>query len=352
MKLKKIARLASFMLVAVFLFTGCLSATYDYSYESAEEYSTEPLWYYASMIHKVRVHWYAGSITVVQSDKEFLAVREEKLVVEDVQEGTVDKTPELSDDEKMHWYIEAVDQTDPLTGETTTERTLHIQFCASNYEKHIDPDQKQLVVEVAQGIDLSIEAYNADVTCGVATLGDVAISTTAGNVTIDELSAHDILIGTVSGNISVASMNVEKNIEILNTSGAVRAESIVAESVNINNPLKGMDIGTLLVSGKAELQATSGIIHIGEASANDLSVVATSGTVNMGLGRCEKSVLTTENGAVILTLSKDYGTTLEFNTISGHFTCSDYSMSGQKYVIGNGAGKLKVTTSSGNLTIK
>ncbi len=354
MKLNKIIRLSVLMLAAVFLFAGCLSATYEYGYDGAEEYSTDSLKYFGNRIHNVQIHWYSGKVTFIESDAKLLDVVEQKILPAGSENSfNADKTPFLDDAEKMHWYVENVETVDPETQETVIERTLHIEYCEANYMEPIASNNKHLVVQVPPGVNITAEVYNADVVIEKANLGSLTLSTTGGDVQIGDLNVENMSIASVSGLVKIQNLTAKKNIQILNTTGLVKIDSVQAESMSVNNPLRGVDLENVMITDSINLQSTAGLLNVGKVTAKEATISSVSGGVNVGLVvGCEKVNINTETGGVFLTLADALGATLEFNTVSGRLKCDSYSQEGNKYIIAKGVCKLQVNTTSGNLSIK
>ncbi len=351
MKLNKRIRLCALLFAVVFLFTGCLSAAYEFNYDGAEEYSTEDLQYFGSRIQNIQIHWYAGKVTFVESDERILRVVEEKELPEGADPETADRTSFLTDAEKMHWYIETVEKTDSETKETVAERTLHIEYCEANYLGTIPANKKHLVVQVPAGVNINAEVYDADVVIDKATLGSVVLSTTGGDIQINELNVNDMSIASVSGLVHIGELTAQKNIQLLTSLGFIKIGDVKAETLSVNNPLRGVDIGTATISGMMDLQSTAGLVSVGTLNAPDATISSLSGSVNVGIGECTKARVQTETGSILLSLALS-GATLEFDTVNGRFTCDEYNQEGNKYIMGSGACKLKVITNSGNLSVK
>ena len=173
---------------------------------------------------------------------------------------------------------------------------LYIRFCqaGTQYSGLFSTPQKALTVEIPAGIDLSVETRSADIRLGKHQLTDVTLQSTSGSIQAEHLIAEQFSATSTSGSLNIAAADALHAMTLHSTSGSIEA-------------------GGLRGSEKADIRSTS--------------------------------------GSVQLALHNNLGATVDYRSTSGSFRCDDYRTVNDQITLGDGACKLRVRTTSGNLEI-
>ena len=139
-----------------------------------------------------------------------------------------------------------------------------------------------------------------------------------------------INIDLTSGSLNAKSMTA-KDVEIDMTSGNATIDSIVAESVDTD--------------------LTSGEIEIKQMTAKEFDADLTSGTFTVGFTSIEKADFDLTSGKINMTLPVDGGTVKVSKTSGTVNTNRECSVNNNTYKFGTGSADIKVSMTSGKLTI-
>lgn len=290
---KTMKRLKLLYLCAVLVFlaaslTGCAfgGIVTGEVYENAESYSSGNFTYSAADVQKVYVHWYSGAVELVQTDGERLSVSE--------------SGQNLSESEKLHYLLK--------------DGQLNIQFWESGYSSAVRSAEKRLLVEIPQGISVSIVSVSATVSVG-------------------DLTAYDFEAISVSGDCAIGHLTC-KSANLVSTSGCISADGITAD--------ENIKVGS--VSGKIEIRGA------------DMPVAqlnSTSGNIELTIEDCQAIDIGTTSGSVTIVLPERLGATVSYRATSGGITVAQaYEKRNGNYVIGDGTCAISVRSTSGNLRIR
>ncbi len=195
-------------------------------------------------------------------------------------------------------------------------------------------------------------------------------------MTVSIPSGYDqnLSASTVSGVINMNGFNLN-NLELSNVSGAINFDKSAANDTKMTsvsgaltaNNIKSDRFGITTVSGKISLgdissdaisvKSVSGAIDIfGEI--NSITAKTTSGKVTASIGHLNGDIdITTISGAVELSIPEDSEYRLNFSTVTGGFdpgsglVIEQIKNNDVTAVKGNGTNTVKVSTTSGKLTI-
>lgn len=274
-------------LVMVVSMTGCkFNISTGNTYKDSEKYTVGDTTYNASDIDEIEINWICGSVSIVESSENVLEIDED--------------SESLPDAQKIHSYVDG--------------NVLRLQFCESGYLKHIEPDHKNLVVEIPA--DCKIEINNVSAT-----------------MSFNETNAKEIELNSVSGDVKADSLIVEGKIEINTTSGNVGVSKVVADKFDYNT--------------------VSGDLVIPEFFADKLTMASVSGDMNISVGDINKIDFDTTSGNGVIDIPDDSGLTLNKSTLSGNVKSNlEYSKNGDTFVFGNGEIKVSFNSVSGDISIK
>ncbi|MBP5161825.1 MAG: DUF4097 family beta strand repeat protein, partial [Spirochaetales bacterium] len=258
--------------------------------------------YRSSDVRKIAVSYVSGDLRVVQSDSRTL--------------NATESGKNISEDQAMRWYIDG--------------DTLRIQFCKSGYSGNMP--SKTLDLEIPYGVELEIGMTSGDVTFVTdVTAGDVNLGSTSGGKHIKTLVCADFKEGSTSGSTSIDFLH------------AVEAE--------FGSSSGNTSIGTL-ETDDAEFAATSGNLEISSVRCAKVDIGATSGNITLGFDKCDKLKIGCTSGDVTLTRLPSGGASIEFDKTSGNLRADGYMVKGGRMVYGDGACRMDINTTSGDLTIK
>lgn len=134
------------------------------------------------------------------------------------------------------------------------------------------------------------------------------------------------------------------------TSGSLKAESIHAKEFDLNLTSGFVDISSL-VSEKADTDLTSGSVIFGKVVADEFDVDMTSGKAVVNYEAINKSSFSLTSGEIVMTLPSDGGTVKVSKTSGSVKTNREGTFSKDTYQFGEGSAQIKVSMTSGTLTI-
>lgn len=282
----------------------------------------------AEKIEKIEIDWASGEVTLKRDSGSTIRIDEPSEYLEDWQ--------------RVHWRVDGT--------------TLHILFDRPGAVDFLNLDWgfgKKLTVTVPESLllnEYAVSAASAEIS-GSAAAKTLTVDTASGDVKLDCVS-DDLRVGTASGGVELNC--TAEQIRVETASGAVvLRHSGEAKRVEIDTASGKMEavLGTV-----AELKANtaSGNVNISAESVLKADVDTSSGKVTMALADSPASLeIETSSGDVTLTLPKEADFDLKLDTASGDFEC-EYAvvMKDDRYICGDGSGKLNIDTASGDITIK
>jgi len=237
-------------------------------------------------------------------------------------------------------------------------RKLHAQV---DFEIEV-PMSCDLIVNVAKG-DLEVQGVSGEIGLKAAS-GDIKmkacsgkadLSTANGDIDIEEFSGEGLAAATINGDMKaedlsaqVALSSVSGDISAKNVSGGLLKVSSVSGSI----ALKGFQ------NQAVEILAQSGDVEMEEGQSPDVKSSSVSGDVQAELAPMDGTLaIRSTSGDVDLTLGKDTDAQVECETMSGDI---EVDMSIQKTleserkfrgVLGTGKGRIRVSTTSGDISL-
>lgn len=301
-----IAALLACLLLA---FMGCISLA-SIRYSDADRYTAGNFTYDGSKVTAVEIDWVSGSITL-KNGKGTLSVSE-----------TSEK--QLSEEDQMHWWIDGT--------------TLRIRYCKSGKKINLVGDlleKKDLTVELPAFADLSIDVAAGKIVAeDMLDVGTFKVNTASGGASIGFLSAKEVDIDTASGAWEFGMVSVSGEFDVDTASGGLSVDEITANSV--------------------EVDSASGGVSIGAVMADRVKIDSASGGIALGLRRVSRADISSTSGGIRLTLAdKEGGATIRFDAVSGSFSTDlPYEKTGNTYKIGSGLADIKISVTSGGVTVE
>ena len=246
---------------------------------------------------------------------------------------------DLDDQRKVHTWVDGT--------------TLYIRFCESGRNMDLNKLGKKLTVTVPANTNLS----------------DLKIQITSGDVKCSDIAAENVNVESSSGDVNVSC--TAANIKMKASSGDITLDA-TAEEISVETSSGDIVVRQSGSSRKITAEASSGALDITAEEVINLRTKTSSGRIKVtadtvgnfesdsSSGRCEASFantpdstdIETSSGNVKLLLPADAELTAEFDTSSGDITYElPFAKDGKRYVSGAGTSKLRVETSSGDITI-
>ena len=320
---KRIALPIAILLALGLLCPAALAARME-RYANADQYIAGDFDYRAADVQRVEIHWIAGSVTLSQSSADTLRASE-------IASGVSDEL------QMRHLLLDGV---------------LYIQFCqaGTQYSSLFSTPQKALTVEIPAGIALSVETRSADIRLGKHQLTDVTLQSTSGGIQAEHLIAEQLSAASTSGSLDIAAADALHGMTLHSTSGSIQAGGLRADTLTVNTTSGGVHAQALAAGTRIQAESTSGSISLEQLQSPALEIETTSGSIAVGL-RGEKADIRSTSGSVQLALHNNLGATVDYRSTSGSVRCDDYRTVNDQITLGDGACKLRVRTTSGNLEI-
>ncbi len=295
--------LLTVFMLAVLLLSGCRAVN---AYLDDGSYQTGPV-ELTDKVENLDIEWASGAVEVKYG---------EGVTVTETANRALDENTSLQ------WYLDGT--------------TLRIRFCkAGGLVSGTLNLNKTLTVTIPENTELTelyISSASADVTTAAIAAQTANIDAASGAVRTELIGCGKAEIGTASGAVT-ATLRGCKDTKIVTASGKVKASLTDCETVSLETA--SGDIGAVLTGcGTAEIDTASGKQTLAVTDLlRELSV-------------------DTASGDVTLTLPETLGFTAEVDTASGKFESElPVSMSGGRYVCGDGAAALDLETASGDVHI-
>ena len=325
------------------VFSGCYSydnSAISYVYYSEEGYTIGGNITSDALITEAEISWKVGDVIINVGD-----------TFAGEESGT-----ELKEDQKMRWKVE--------NGKLTVHFWRHSYVDIISHEekvltltlpKNIKLNVTSVVSDVVIKQDIDVEEINCETTSGsvkckgIISKEDVTLKTTSGAVIAGDINAANVTLKSTSGKVETGNVTAEK-FAAKSTSGKVVAKQLSARSIKMTSTSGGIRCDK--IDGKdVVLSNTSGEIKVDEIiSSSNVEIESVSGDIEVGLNDCKETTIDTSSGQINIKLIGGY--TLKLGTGSGKFeselTCTQ---SGGRYVFGDGANEVSVTTSSGDVII-
>ena len=134
------------------------------------------------------------------------------------------------------------------------------------------------------------------------------------------------------------------------TSGNLSANGLTAKKVGIDMT-SGSAVVEAVIADDVDVDVTSGSIELKSATAKNMFTDMTSGTVKVNYVSIEKSSFDLTSGKIKMTLPLDGGTVKVSKTSGSVYTNRECQIAGDTYKFGSGSANIKVSMTSGTLTI-
>ncbi len=283
----------------VVLFGYSVAGANDNGYSRGETTITET-------VENLDIDWTAGRVTVAYH-------KDNTIRLEEKAKGN------LSEDNKMRWQVQ--------------DKTLKVIFNKPGMIFNSCPE-KELIVTLPEGMKwktAKIGATSAELAISSLEAEEAILETTSGDAEAT-VNAETVKARSTSGNWKLTLEGKQKAAEIGSTSGVVDVKLARAEELKISSTSGGIRLDADEV-GKAELGVTSGNIFLSIGKFEDLKVSGTSSSV--------EAQLSSEPGFAgeITTTSGDVRTELALRKDGNRYSCGD------------GSARLKIGTTSGDVTI-
>lgn len=194
--------------------------------------------------------------------------------------------------------------------------TLRIQYCESGFSHVIQSKNKHLTLTLPlqNRVDLKINIASGAVRADALCVNTLEVKTASGGMEIGTLDAAEVGIESASGGIRLGTVTVE-TFSVDTAAGGLTADRINAKTVKVDSA---------------------------------------SGGVTLGLDTMETVDVDVASGRVTLKLfDPARGATVRINKLSGGFDCNlPMTAEGKSYKIGDGEIQIRIDSASGGVTIE
>lgn len=295
------------------------------TYPDEEDYLIGNTEYDGNDLEKVIVDWVAGKVKLSVSDDGVIRIKEKISGADD-------------DIYRVHSL---------LRGDV-----LNIHFAASGV--NVYNLEKDLELEIPEGVAVEVETVSASFDCDDITCNGMTVKTISGGVELgDTFSRESVTIDSSSGDIFAESIRSDENVVTGTVSGDVNIERLKSDVFRGESVSGDINIEKAEVSDKITFDSTSGDARIKDVSSEYVEVNSTSGEIELEIRDCEKLSADSTSGDVSLKFTSEEGAEIEFDSCSGVFRSrSPVEHRNDVKIVGNGKCSAKVSTVSGNLTVK
>ena len=196
--------------------------------------------------------------------------------------------------------------------------TLRIKYCESGFSHVIQAKKKHLTLELPteNRVDLKI---------------DIA----SGAIGADSLYVQTLDVNTASGGMQIDRM-------------------LDAEEVKIDSASGGIHFGAVTVDTKFTVDTASGGLTVDRINAKTVKIESASGGVTLGLDTADTVNIDAASGKILLKLADPArGATVSLQKVSGTFDCKlPMTAEGKSYKIGGGEIRIDIDAVSGSITIE
>lgn len=258
-------------------------------------------------IHALEIDWPSGAVTVRTDSTETVTVKETTKA-------------ELSENQKVHTWVDG--------------DTLHVQFCksGSNYTKK-EPKTVEITLPESVGLEtLEIDVASADVDCTGISAKTAQLDASSGDLSFDG-SADAFKGNASSGDIHFTGK---------------------ADRIETNTSSGQIAISQSGQSALISADASSGDITVSAEQADQVKTNTSSGKHEIRLQAVpQETTVNTSAGDVRLYLPEQADLTARISTASGdvNFELPMSKTADDTYVCGSGSNSLKISTSSGDISI-
>lgn len=190
--------------------------------------------------------------------------------------------------------------------------------------------------------------------------GDVNMSAQFGNVNFENGSARSLTVETQSGQVTLTTLNISGKVTVTGDFGEIELEKVKAQSYNLDTSSGSVTINE--TQGALKVNTGFGNISITQAENATLDLNTQSGSIEFegSLGEGTHT-LHSDFGEISLSLPTDTAVNVDLQTEFGNISSDipvtvvlngEVENSHQVGTMNGGGPELKVSTQSGNITIK
>lgn len=299
--------------IAVVMMLGCLSgcsfvSRSNYIYQNGEKYTAGDR-EISDKIETINLDYMTGKVKLVGTDSDVVMIKE-----------TSEK--KLDDKRKVHTWVDGT--------------TLYVRYCASAKGLDLNNLNKTLVITLPKDVKLGevkVDVSSADVDCKDFEAGNMDISASSGIIAVD-CTAEKFHLEASSGDVTLVQHGDSDEIAIEVSSGNI--------SIDMEN------------AGRVSTHASSGDTKITAKSIKEFKAEASSGKGEYHFTEVPGTTdIEGSSGNVTIYLPMEADLTADFETSSGKLSYElSFAKKGEQYVCGEGTNRMKVETSSGDITIK
>ena len=305
----RIKSLRMTMVGAAVLLMGLLSGcAINYTYNNSDQYMAGDR-VVREQIDSIDINYLSGNVVFSADATNEISIKE-----------TSNK--ELDDDRKVHTWVDG--------------GTLYVKYCASGSNLDFTHVEKELEITVPKELKLSL----------------LRSGMSSGGIKASDVKADDVDISASSGSID---LNCEaRNIELSVSSGDVHLKQNGSSDSITLDASSGRIMADIEKSASLGVSVSSGSSIINAIAIDDVRYDASSGDMSLSMAEAPKnSSFEASSGKMGIVLPEDADLSVDVNTSSGDF---DYELpfekTGESYKCGTGVNKMKISTSSGDVSIK
>jgi DUF4097 and DUF4098 domain-containing protein YvlB len=293
---KIISLLATLSMAVSFVLSACTMNVVRYDkYADADLYTVGTATLSASEVAEIEIDWVDGRIEIEQTNTSTVTVMEENS----------DQKSVSKEAERMRYYLDG--------------NILKVKYCQSGLRGSVNTHNKNLRVEVPQGLSIEVDSVGAGITVGFLQAEKVSVESVSGNITAERIVCNKAEIETVSG------------------------KTFIGE----------------LIANAFSFEGVSGKLSVTKLSTEELDVETLSGNVEIGVHKALIADVESTSADVAITLGEGLGAVVRMETSSGKLiTEKNYAKTtGSRYDIFGADGvstdcKIDVDIISGNVYIR
>ncbi len=297
------------MVGAAVLLMGLLSGcAINYTYNNSDKYMAGDR-VVREQIDSIDINYLSGDVVFSTDTSNEISIKESS-------------NKELDDDRKVHTWVDG--------------GTLYVKYCASGSNLDFTHVEKKLEITVPKELKLSM----------------LKSGMSSGSFMASGVNADAVDIDASSGSID---LNCEaRNIELSVSSGDVHLKQNGSSDSITLDASSGRIMADIEKSANLGVSVSSGSSIINAIAIDDVRYDASSGDMSLSMAEAPKnSSFEASSGKMGIVLPEDADLSVDVNTSSGDF---DYELpfekTGESYKCGTGVNKMKISTSSGDVSIK
>ncbi len=329
MKKNGMLKIVSILCAAVLIAAAALALTQVFggavfTYANAEKYTAGN----AEILDTVKnldVEWTSGKVIVAYHKGNAVTLSE-----------TANQA--IGEDMKLRWWLDG--------------DTLRVRYSKAGLHLHWNL-QKELIITLPEGIafeNARITATSGALSIPALEAENLALSTTSGSIAA-QAAARKANVSSTSGNIDIQLPEKTEELHVNATSGRIALEAEEAGQVIIG--ATSGDIRAAVRSADSfKASSTSGSVNTIVGEGKNVKITSTSGAVTLKIARLENLEVETTSGSIAATLPTQPGFTARLSSVSGRIQHDlPLAKQGSDYICGDGSGKVRLSTTSGGITI-